>query len=52
VYFLACKGTSDDADEGTYHAGAPASTNIDMPTSGGDIVKSASQKTDYDPNDN
>ena len=102
---MACKGSSDDEEEGTYQAGAPArevsnlfgksynitsnqfvmpdltaghrqsewpsevrridsfiywfsdywnsdSTNIDMPSSGGDIVKSASQKTDYDPNDN
>jgi len=55
---LACKGSSDDENEGTYQAGkqqgTPASTNIDMPSTGGggDIVKSASQRTDYDPNDN
>merc|ERR1719245_1587805 len=54
VYFLACKGGSSDEDSGTYQSGQPTSTNIDMPSSGGggDIVKSPSQKTDYDPSAN
>jgi len=52
---LACKGSSDDEDyQAGQQQGTPASTNIDMPSTagGGDIVKSASQRTDYDPNDN